>query len=65
MNMQVSTPQEMTQALREQLRLVIAGRSGDTASDKPLLAAYAAGFVGAELLAMRRRPRYFCHHSEP
>jgi hypothetical protein len=48
-------PQEMTEALREKLRLVFAGRSGDTASDEPFLAACAAGFVVAELLALRRR----------
>jgi hypothetical protein len=43
--MQVSNPQEMTQALREKLRLVIAERSGDTTSDEPFLAACAAGLA--------------------
>jgi hypothetical protein len=53
MNMQVANPQGMTQALWEQLRLIIAGRSGDTTSDEPFLAACAAGFVVAEFLVLR------------
>jgi cyanophycinase-like exopeptidase len=51
--MQISNLQKMTQALREKLRLVIAGRSGDPASDEPFLVACAAGFVVAEFLALR------------
>jgi hypothetical protein len=66
MNMQVSTPQEMTEAFLAKLCLNVAGRSGAPASDEPFLAAAcAAGFVVAELLAMRRRSQYFCRHSEP
>jgi hypothetical protein len=53
MNTQVSNPLEMTQALREKLLLVIAGRSGDTTSDEPFLLACAARFVVAEFLALR------------
>jgi hypothetical protein len=37
----------------EKLRLVIAGRSGDTTSDEPFLAACTAGFVVTEFLALR------------
>jgi hypothetical protein len=40
------------------------GYRGATASDEPFLAACAAGFIVAELLAMRPRSQYFCRHSE-